>query len=179
MKPIKRKTEQTRSANEIPNPSPHQEEQNPKEQMSLEEQKLRLNLLEKLSNLLSDPAVLEQYEKVSPGLAKQIFAEFERRANHDRSMDAMRAKQEYEMKLLSAELELEKENIHTQRRGQWFGFIAVIIMATVALIALAMGHPFVAGSICSTTIAILAGVFVTGRRLASKEQTVKSSEGEG
>jgi uncharacterized membrane protein len=106
------------------------------------------------SGPLPDPNTFRLYEEILPGSAERILALSEAHARH--GMDL-------EKSALNAQITIEQDNTVTVRRGQNFGMYSTVLMTGVAILALLTGQPWVAATICSTTIIGLAAVFVTGK----------------
>jgi len=113
-----------------------------------------LAVQQQFSGPLPDPNTFRQYEEILPGSAERILALTESHARHGMAM---------EKTALEAQISIEQDNTITVRRGQNFGMWSTVLMTGMAAFALHLGHPWVAATICSTTIIGLAAVFVTGR----------------
>ena len=94
---------------------------------------------------LPPPALLEQYNQVVPGLAREIAERAQVEAGHLR---------EHENNALKA-------SIRYRARGQWMGFSAVMAMIGLATFALWMDARWVAG-IATSIVVGTASVFVLG-----------------
>ncbi len=94
---------------------------------------------------LPPPALLEQYDQVVPGLARQIVEQAQGSESHihDLKKNALTAAIEY------------------STRGQWMGFIALLAILGVSAFAIAMGAWWVAG-IALSVVTGTAAVFVLG-----------------
>jgi uncharacterized membrane protein len=104
---------------------------------------------------LPPPALLEQYDQVVPGLARDIARQAQVEASHVRERDQ----------------EALKAAVRYHARGQWMGFIAVLGIIGLAAFALWMGSKWVAG-IATSIVVGTAAVFVLGtlRRKGKKER---------
>ena len=94
---------------------------------------------------LPPPTLLEQYDQVVPGLAREIAERAKTEAGHvrEREEEALKASIQY----------------HT--RGQWMGFVAVMAIVGLAAFALWKGSTWVAG-IATSIVVGTAAVFVLG-----------------
>lgn len=113
------------------------------------------------SGPIPPPESLEHYERILPGAAHRILGMAERNAQSFRDANARHVSLEE-----TTEHHRHKEISH----GQLFGLVTVLAMCLLAGFSLASGHPAVAGIVCSTTIAAVAAVFVTGRRPVEPEK---------
>ena len=102
---------------------------------------------------LPPPALLEQYDQVVPGLAREIAEEAKAEASYLR---------EHEDRAL-------KVSIRYHARGQWMGFAAVMGIVGLAAFALWMGAEWVAG-IAASIVVGTAAVFVLGKLWKRKEK---------
>lgn len=103
---------------------------------------------------LPDPQTFKSYDLTVPGAAERILVIAEQSAAHAREMDKI---------LLQAQVDSDLRCHSEARNGQLFAIISVLAMAGVAVYALKLGYPTVAGIICSTTVVGLVAVFVTSR----------------
>ena len=94
---------------------------------------------------LPPPALLEEYDRVVPGLARQIA---------DRAPDSENRIHELEKTALTAAVE-------SGARGQWMGFIVVLAILGVSAFAIAEGAWWVAG-IALSIVTGTAARFVLG-----------------
>ena len=109
---------------------------------------------------LPPPALLEQYDRIVPGLASEIVKRAEEEGRHLRNLDeaALKAAVDY------------------RTRGQWMGFAAVAGILGVSALALAEGAWWVAG-IALTIATSTAAVFVLGSlRKADRENREENSD---
>jgi len=117
----------------------------------------RLVALERThSGPIPSPEDLEHYKHVLPDAPDRILRMAELNAQSVREFNITR---------LSGQMSIEENRHKEVATGQYFGAVAVVIMAIVAIMALWTNHPVVAGTICSTTIVGVAAVFVTGRKI--------------
>ena len=94
---------------------------------------------------LPPPALLEQYDRVVPGLAGRIA---------DQARDSESHIREIEKKALTAAVEY-------RTRGQWMGFAALLAILGISAFAIATGDSWVAG-IALSIVTGTAAVFVLG-----------------
>ena len=94
---------------------------------------------------LPPPALLEEYDRVVPGLARQIAEQARGSESHIH---------ELERKALTTSIE-------SVTRGQWMGFIVVLAILGVSAFAIAEGAWWVAG-IALSVVTGTAAVFVLG-----------------
>ena len=92
---------------------------------------------------LPPPALLEEYDRVVPGLAKQIVEQARDSGSHIR---------EIEKNALTAAVEYGA-------RGQWMGFAALLAILGISALAIMKDYPWVAG-IALSIITGTAAVFV-------------------
>jgi len=107
---------------------------------------------------LPDPQAFNSYNVTVPGSAERILIMAEQSAQHAREMDK---------EILHAQLTVEIQNHSEAKAGQMFAIVSVLSMSGVAIYALKLGYPVVAGIICSTTIVGLVAAFITGRLKSS------------
>lgn len=106
------------------------------------------------SGPLPPPEILEKYDRVLPGAAERIFVMAEQQAQHRRQLEAV----------------VIRSDTINAKLGLWLGFlIGLAGIGSGVLIAVYSSIP--AGSLLSfTALAMLAGTFVYGSRLRSKER---------
>ena len=97
--------------------------------------------------------MLQGYNEVVKGGAERIFSQFEKQSDHRIKLEA----------------EVIPEQLNQSKRGQFFGFVLVVLCLICAMIALMNGYEVFAIVIASTTIVGLAGVFVVGKVIQSKK----------
>lgn len=100
------------------------------------------------------PEDLDYYSQVLPDAPDRILRMAEQNAQSLRDLTQLR---------LASQNAIESNRHKEVSAGQKTGLLAVGIMAIVAIVALILKYPWVAGTICSTTIIGVAAVFVTGR----------------
>lgn len=100
------------------------------------------------SGPLPPPETLARYEEVLPGLADRITRMAEGQSDHRKDMekDALRGQ------------------MAGQTRGTYCGLAATGAVLAVAAYMARLGYPVEAAAVVTTNLAVLAGVFVIGRR---------------
>ena len=107
---------------------------------------------------LPPPRLLEQYNKILPGLAERIVSLTEEQSKH---------RQHREKTVVESQV---KESY----RGQLFGLLIGISGLAISLVLALQGHDTVAGIIGSGTLVSLVTVFVLGGKKQTKELKEKS-----
>lgn len=112
------------------------------------------------SGPLPDPDTLIQYNKAHSDAADRIItmAENEQKNRHVR-----------ELKQQDLRELIVREGGSLKRRGQFFGFSAVLVVVLLAGFSLYCGHPTAAASIATGVIVSLAAVFVSDRKYKNKQ----------
>lgn len=109
------------------------------------------------SGPIPPPEQFGQYETILPGSADRILKMAEKQQDH--------------------RMEIEKEAISKSlahnRRGQTFGFIAMLLMLGLSVFFALNGMEAWAGTIGSVTIVTLVALFITGNVQNSKELKAK------
>lgn len=108
---------------------------------------------------LPPPDMLEKYDVILPGLADRIITLAEGEASHRRGM---------ERDALVLQGESNKQYSLSQRRGQIFGLILIVLAFGLAGFALYLDEGAVAGTVASVTITAICGAYLAGR-FAKKE----------
>lgn len=103
------------------------------------------------------PEDLQYYSQILPDAPDRILRMAEQNAQSIRELNRRQ---------LEARIASEEHRHREVSVGQRFGLCAVITMALVALAALVLDHPAVAGTICSVTIIGIVTVFVAGRNVS-------------
>lgn len=116
---------------------------------------------------IPSPEDLEYYSQVLPDAPDRILRMAEQNAQSLRELTQLR---------LASQNVIENNRHKEVSTGQKTGLLAVGIMAVVAVVAMFLKYPWVAGTICSTTIIGVAVVFVTGRK--TKEENEKPGDDE-
>ena len=114
---------------------------------------ISLSITRSFSGPLPPPELLQGYNEVVKGGAERIFSQFEKQSDHRIKLEA----------------EVIPEQLNQSKRGQFFGFVLVVLCLICAMIALMNGYEVFAIVIASTTIVGLAGVFVVGKVIQSKK----------
>lgn len=107
------------------------------------------------SGPLPAPEDIAKYEKTLPGSAERILSMAEKQQEH---------RMESERKIIDYKTGVGK-------RGQWLGFILVILCIAASVALGFLGHDWLAGCIGVTTVLGVAGVFVL-----NKEPNAKKNE---
>lgn len=115
---------------------------------------------------IPSPEDLDYYRQVLPDAPDRILRMAEQNAQSFRDLHSQR---------LNSQILLEQNRHIEVSGGQKSGLYAVAMMSTVAIVALFLDHPVIAGTICSTTIIGVAAVFVTGRN-AQKDTEKQDDE---
>ena len=102
---------------------------------------------------LPPPALLEQYDQVTPGLAAQIAEEAKAEAIHLREQDKA----------------ILKAAIEDRSRRHWMGFLIAAGIVAIALLAIVSGDRVTPG-IALSVVAAAAAVFVLERRKKEKKE---------
>jgi uncharacterized membrane protein len=105
------------------------------------------------SGPLPDPETLERYSQIVPGGAERIFVWAEQQSAHRQSLE-------------KARLEGDTNN---ETRGQWFAFVITMTVIACGTFLSYTGHGTAGLSLMLGDLALLAGVFVYGKRLQVKE----------
>lgn len=107
---------------------------------------------------LPPPQMIEEYERVHPGMAERLISRFEQQAEHRQSL---------ERQVVTAQIASEQAAQKDAGRGQVFGF-AVAVLGLVAAVAIALlgqtpTHAWAASIIGGGTLVGLVTAFVVGR----------------
>lgn len=105
------------------------------------------------SGPLPDPETLERYGQIVPGGAERIFAWAEQQSAHRQSLE-------------KARLESDSKN---EARGQWFAFVITMAVVAAGTFLSYAGQSTAGLSLMLADLALLAGVFVYGKRIQVKE----------
>lgn len=122
------------------------------------------------SGPLPDPASLERYNRIVPDAAERIIKMAELNSEHFRKMETL---------AINAQIEDGEQQHREVRRGQYAGFLSVVIAFSAATYALHLGYTGVAGTICSVTVGGLVTVFVTGRKAQGEKKPSEAPPNEG
>ena len=113
---------------------------------------------EAYSGPIPSPRMLQEYEQLYPGAAKDIFEQFKKQTDHR----------------ISVENRVIDSNIKNERRGSWFAFI-ITMTAIVGGIALTFSGMDGAGVIvASGGLASLVAVFITGKLVSIEHMRRKT-----
>lgn len=115
------------------------------------EQIIQLNAF---SGPLPTPETLEAFDRVLPGLAREIV---------DRSELEMRHRHKLDSAALSARVEDQRAARTERARGQYMAFAIVIIMVAGGISLTVIGHAVVGAGMMGTTLIGLVSVFITGK----------------
>jgi uncharacterized membrane protein len=106
------------------------------------------------SGPLPNPRILAGYEDVQAGFAERIMAMAEREQEHRHQMDRKDLDQSYGL----------------ASRGQIFGLVALVIMASLAITLAVLGHPGWAAVVGGIDVVGVVSVFVTGQVWSREEK---------
>lgn len=106
--------------------------------------------------------MLEEFDRVVPGLARQIV---------DRSELELQHRHQTEQRALEAKIEDQKAERRYQGRGQLMAFVLCLTLISIGAIAFFTNHEAVASVIYGTTIIGVVTVFVIGRSQKKRENT--------
>lgn len=98
------------------------------------------------SGPIPPPEQFAQYEKILPGSADRILKMAEKQQDHR----------------IEVEKEAISKSLSHNRRGQTFGFIAMLLMLGLAVLFVFKGMKWWAGIIGTVTIATLVTLFISG-----------------
>lgn len=137
-----------------------QGQQNPSDGLQVIETQQALSIHKQHSGPLPAPETLKQYNDILPGAADRIISMAEEAAGHRRKMESG---------ALTATVE-EGERKHVEiRAGQKYGLWSTLAAFGVASLALLLGYPTVAGTICGVVVVSLSTVFVMGKKAGKRE----------
>lgn len=105
------------------------------------------------SGPIPPPEQFEQYERILPGSADRILKMAEKQQDHR----------------MTIEKEAVTKSLNHNRRGQTFGFIAMLLMLGLSVFFVLNGMKVWAGIIGSVTIATLVTLFISGNVQNNKE----------
>ena len=112
------------------------------------------------SGPIPHPRDFEQYEKVLPGSADRILAMAEKQSEH---------RQQLEKAAIFSDVE-------NSVRGQWFAFILGLVCAIGGIVLIALGKSISGLSIFIGSVGGLAGLFIYGKNIESKERQSKNDK---
>lgn len=110
---------------------------------------------------LPPPTILRQYDEILPGAAERILAMAERQAGHRQSLEAS----------------VIGGNIRDQRLGVIFGFIVALLVVAVGALLLSNGKSVIGLAAVLSPLAVLAGIFVYGRKSQERERKQNRPKG--
>jgi len=116
---------------------------------------------------LPSPAVLADFDRVLPGLAREIV---------DRSELEMKHRHEIEGRSLEAKIADRRAERRFRAFGQWMAFTLALSFGGGGVYLTVQGHPGVGGAMVSTTVIAVAGVFVTGKIAETRKTQHQESE---
>lgn len=102
------------------------------------------------SGPLPAPEVLERYARILPGLEKTIVEQSVKQSSHRMNIEKSRERQSY--------------------YGQLFAFILALFMVSAGFVAMFLHYPLLAGSIFTTSIIAVTGLFLGGKYQATKNK---------
>lgn len=105
------------------------------------------------SGPIPPPDQFEQYERVLPGSADRILQMAEKQQEHR----------------MAIEKEAISKSLNHNKRGQTFGFIAMLLMLALSVFFVFFGMKVWAGIIGSITIVTLVTLFITGNVKTSQD----------
>lgn len=105
------------------------------------------------SGPIPPPDQFEQYERVLPGSADRILQMAEKQQEHR----------------MAIEKEAISKSLNHNKRGQTFGFIAMLLMLALSVFFVFFGMKVWAGIIGSITIVTLVTLFITGNVKISQD----------
>lgn len=109
---------------------------------------------------LPPPAILEHFERIVPGAAGRIFAFTEDEYRHRRSI---------EVTIVSA-------NTRALGRGQWFGFLIMMVGMGLGAWLVRAGYELIGFGSIVAPLATAATLFVYSRRREERERERKRAE---
>lgn len=118
---------------------------------------------EVFSGPIPPPEALARYEEIQSGAADRIIKMAEKQQDHRMSL---------EKKAIGGQIDQSK-------RGQIFGFVAILLCIGVAIFfAASFDMTTFAASFLSITMVVLVGLFVTGKNIIKKDLKEKSKDQE-
>lgn len=128
------------------------------------------------SGPLPPPFMLEEYKDILPNAPERIFEMTEKQVNHRIKMESNASNREDQQlkiaeQLAPKEIQLQEKDLEIKSRGQWFGFIIVILLIVTAVISIVLKAPWQIPVTCFGIIVAVAGVFVIGKYKNSKQDS--------
>lgn len=112
---------------------------------------------EEFQGPIPPPTLLEQYDRIHPGLANRIVVMAERQSEHRQAIEMIA--------------------VRAQSRNETLGVFSALLIGVTAIIGGVVvaisGHPVTGWATVVTAIAALVGVFVYGRRLQEADLSEK------
>ncbi|MBL4698803.1 MAG: DUF2335 domain-containing protein [Phycisphaerales bacterium] len=108
--------------------------------------------------------MLEDFDRVVPGLARKIV---------DRSEIELKHRHEIEKLALTARIEDRRDARKMSQQGQWMAFVLAVLFSGFGVYLVLNGYPKVGGVMATTTVVALAGVFLTGKLIRPKQNVAK------
>ncbi len=109
------------------------------------------------SGPIPNPAQLEKYEQIYPGLADRIVKMAEKQADHRQSLEKM----------------VIESNTKDSARGVLFAFILGLVTIVGGVVLAFSGHEWPGALLGSAGLIGLTGVFIYGTRSSKKERAEK------
>ncbi len=119
---------------------------------------LAVQQVQQTFGLLPPPAMLREYEEISPGFAERLMAMVERQQDHRHQLEDLTV----------------RGNERRANWGIWIGAGVVLLVLAAAVTLSLLGHETVAAVIGGLDIVGLATVFVVGRREQRTERLEKA-----
>lgn len=110
---------------------------------------------------LPSPETLQEFDRVLPGLAREIVDRADREMSHRHSLEA---------EALRTKVGDQASARMQYKRGQWMGFVLALGFLIAGVSLTLLGHPAVGATIATTTVVSLVAIFVTGRVTAPQSR---------
>lgn len=101
-----------------------------------------------------DPDSLAKYESIQPGFANRLIAMAEKEQSERHASNRL---------VIENESQLEKMKLTNFKRGQYFGFFALLVIVALCVYAMYLGHPIQAAWIAVAVITTTVVAFISGR----------------
>lgn len=115
---------------------------------------------------LPTPGMLEDFDRVVPGLARKIVDRSELELHHRHKVEEL---------ALTARIEDRRAARRLSQQGQWMAFVLAVLFSGLGVYLVLNGYPKVGGAMATTTVVALAGVFLTGQ-LKRPKQNIKDQK---
>ena len=128
------------------------------EKLEADEDKTRevlLSALTQFSGPLPPPEILESYDRIVPGSAKEM---------HDLVIERARQIMTIEQTNAQAIVEDGEAERAQFRRGQWLTFVLALLLIACGTVSILMGHDWAGATIVTTTLGSLVLAFLWGKR---------------